>query len=163
MRPRIDTSTLIAKRVGDLSAAVEGVAVESIGGMPPSPAKIVTSHNLSVIDHVPSELTERVAKLLQSMNPKDALPFLRAIAEKHPARFALLIKNDIIASRIQHTKKIAELCSVFDFKRAERVQGSIGALKRKVFEIVSEYDRGDIHSRMIDNLPDEDDEDESKK
>lgn len=157
MRPRIDTSALIGKKVGALSASVEGLAVESIGGMPPS-AKIPTVPHIQLIDNTPSELTERVARVLQNMNPQDALPFLRMIAERHPARFALLIKNDIIASRIQHTKKIAELCSVFDFRRTERIQGSIGAIKRKVFEIVSEYDRDDIHSRMIENLPEDEEE-----
>lgn len=151
MNPTCDTSVLVQRKVGELAASVESVGMESIGGLEINPL-FASSKNLKIIERVPSELTDRVARLLQSMNPVDAIPFLRSIAEKSPARFALLVRNDVIASRMHHTKKIAELCALFDPQKMLRIQNAVSTLRKQVFEVESEYNQTDIHSKIVNNI-----------
>lgn len=161
MNPHCDISVLVSKKVGTLAASIESIAVESIGGIEPIP-DVAADKNIKTVISVPPELINRVGRLLQTLNPQDALPFLRAIAERYPARFALLIRNDVIAERMQHTKKIAELCAVFDPRKITKIYNSINALRRNVYEIQSEYAKNEMHSRLMDNLTGDDDEEDEE-
>lgn len=151
MNPNCDTSMLVQRKVGDLAANVESVGLEAIGGLEINPL-FASSKNIKIIERLPSELTDRVARLLQSMNPVDAIPFLRSIAAKHPSRFALMVRNDIIASRLHHTKKIAELCALFDPEKMMRIQTAVSTLRKQVFEVEAEYNQSDIHSKIVNNI-----------
>jgi len=157
MNPNCDTSILIQYKVGELAANIEAVGIESIGGLEINPL-FTSKKNIETIERLPPELTDRVARLLQNMNPLDAIPFLRSIAVKHPQRFALMVKNDVIASRLHHTRKIAELCALFDPRKIMLIQSAVNTLRRQVFEIESEYNQSDIHSKIVNNITAEDDD-----
>lgn len=83
------------------------------------------------------ESIEIIMQVVKSLEPGATLPILSALADVAPGMIVKMQQDQMIADRIRHIYKVAEMAQILSKESIRSVRGSIRAVQKRLFEVAS--------------------------
>lgn len=84
-----------------------------------------------------NESFDILTQIIKSIEPNSSLPIMQTLSEVAPNLVVKLQQDRMIADRIKHIYRVAEIAQILSTESLQSIRGGIRAVQKRIFEVTA--------------------------